>query len=108
MTTARSKRAAVIPVTAREATDFNELSWAFLNSEFAREPYAAMTIERRLGAFLRHQQLRDVLEDSAAYARLLNCVMANIGPAVRSGVLGVGASHARHSVPAARTELRSS
>jgi hypothetical protein len=79
---------------ACDSTKRNELSWTFLNSEFARDLYASRPIERRLGAFLRHHQMLDVLNDGAAFDGLLNCVMANVGPALRSGILGVNAPHA--------------
>ena len=68
--------------------DHNELSWKFLKSEFVRDAYASLPIERRLDAYLRHHHLRDVLNDGTAYDGLLDCVIANISPAKRSGILG--------------------
>jgi hypothetical protein len=108
MTTARLKRAAVIPVTAREATDFNELSWTFLNSEFAREPYEFLSIEHRLDAFLRHHGMHDLLNDGTAYDDLLDSVIANIATALRGGIPGVGATRPDHGVSSVRTEPSSS
>lgn len=75
------------PVVAGHTLDCDELSWKFMNSEFSREPYGYFSIERRLDAYLRHHQLNDVLNDGNAYDALLECVMANIGPARRSGIL---------------------
>jgi len=75
------------PVVAGHALDYDELSWKFMNSEFSREPYGYFSIERRLDAYLRHHQLKDVLNDGNAYDKLLGRVMANIGPARRSGIL---------------------
>jgi hypothetical protein len=75
------------PVVAGHALDCDELSWNFINSEFSREPYGYFSLERRLDAYLRHRQLNDVLNDGNAYDALLERVMANIGPARRSGLL---------------------
>lgn len=75
------------PVKPDRALDRDHLSWKFLESEFCREPYGEFSIERRLDAYLRHHQLNDLLNDGNAYDQLLGCVMANIGPARRSGML---------------------
>ena len=68
-------------------TECDELSWKFLNSEFARGPYANWPIERRLDAYLRHHDLLGLLNDGTDYGRLLDSVMGNIGPAHRLGIL---------------------
>jgi len=81
------------------APERDELSWKFLNSEFARGAYANWPIDRRLDAYLRHHNLLDVLNDGTAYGRLLDSVMANIGPAHRRGIVGLGAPQANHAAP---------
>ncbi len=84
------------------APECDALSWKFLNSEFARGAYANWPIDRRLDAYLRHHKLLDLLNDGTAYGRLLDSVMANIGPAHRRGIVGLGAPEATHAPPSAR------
>lgn len=81
------------------APEWDELSWKFLNSEFARGAYANSPIDRRLDAYLRHHELLDVLNDGTACGRLLDSVMANIGPAHRRGIVELGAPEASHATP---------
>lgn len=97
-----------MPIVAFDPMKLNQLSWSFLNSEFAREPYEFLSIEARLDAFLRHYGMRDLLNDGTAYDGLLDSVIANIPPAVRGGIAGVGASRPHHGVSSVRTELSSS
>jgi hypothetical protein len=92
-------------VVARGTLERNELSWEFLMSEFAGDDYVNWPIERRLDAYLRHHELLDVLNDGAAYHSLLDCVMANIGPANRRGILGLGASEANHATTCAQKTI---
>lgn len=87
---------------SRDASEYDELSWKFLHSEFARGTYANWPIERRLDAYLRHHKLVDLINDGTAYTTLLGFVMENIGPAHRRGILGLGAARADHDAPAAR------
>lgn len=77
-------------VASSGSPEYDELSWKFLNSEFARGTYANWPIERRLDAYLRHHELSELLNDGTAYRRLLDSVMDNIGPAHRLGILGLG------------------
>jgi hypothetical protein len=63
------------------------IAWKFLRSEFTGQIYAGWPIDRRLDAYLLHHGPTDLLNDGTAYNALLERVMANIGPAVRNGVL---------------------
>jgi hypothetical protein len=92
-------------VAARYTAERNGLSWEFLTSEFAGDDYMNWPIERRLDAYLRHHELMDVLNSGAAYRSLLECVMANIGPANRRGILGLGASEANHATTCVQTTM---
>jgi hypothetical protein len=94
-------------VAARGTLERNELSWEFLKSEFAHDNYANWPIDRRLNAYLRHHQLLDVLNGAAAYGSLLDCVMANIGPANRRGILRPGASEAARATTTTQTTIGS-
>lgn len=67
--------------------DLNAIAWKFLGSEFTGRIYANWSIEQRVDSYLAHQGLMDVVNDTAAYNALLERVMANIGPAMRTGVL---------------------
>lgn len=84
----------MMSVAAWSLPECDELSWKFLSSEFAGDAYINWPIDRRLDAYLRHHGLLDLLNDGTAYGSLLDCVMANIGPAHRRGILGRGASAA--------------
>jgi hypothetical protein len=91
-------------VVARDTVEHNQLSWEFLMSEFAQDNYGNWLIERRLDAYLRHHELADVL-NGAAYDRLLDRVMANIGLANRRGILGPGPCEVNHAAPNAQTTI---
>jgi hypothetical protein len=67
--------------------ELDVIAWRFLRSEFTAQIYADWPIDRRLDAYLAHHGLFDLLNDGAAYEALLERVMANIGRALRSGVL---------------------
>ncbi|MDY6995658.1 MAG: hypothetical protein SW019_03615 [Actinomycetota bacterium] len=66
---------------------FDDVAWQFLASEFAGDIYVAWPIDRRLDAFLRRRGYRGLRDDGSAYEALLDRVMANIGAAMRAGVL---------------------
>ena len=63
------------------------LAREFLHSEFVDNTYAVWPIDRRVGAYLHHCGRDDLLNDGAACAALLERVMANIGWALRRGLI---------------------
>lgn len=67
--------------------DLDAIAWRFLRSEFASQIYADWPIDRRIEAYLLHHEASELLRDGCSYDVLLQRVMANIGPAVRNGVL---------------------
>jgi hypothetical protein len=73
--------------TAMTGSRLDAIAWKFLASEFAGQIHADWPIDRRLNAYLLHHGPAALLRDGSAYDDLLNRVMSNIGPAVRSGVL---------------------
>jgi hypothetical protein len=78
------------PTYCEQALDRGELdiiAWRFLRSEFTGQIYADWPIDRRLDAYLLHHGPTELINDGSAYNALLQCVMANIGPALRNGVL---------------------
>jgi len=67
--------------------ELDAIAWQFLGSEFTGQTYADWPIERRIDAYLQHHGLADLVNDGSASKVLLERVMANIGSAMRSGVL---------------------
>lgn len=67
--------------------DLEAIAWKFLGSEFTGRIYSNWAIDQRVDAYLAHHGLRDVIDDAATYDALLERVMANVGPALRRGVL---------------------
>ena len=67
--------------------ELDAIAWRFLGSEFAGPMHADWPIDRRLDAYLQHHGPTDMLNDGSVCKALLERVMANIGPALRSGVL---------------------
>jgi hypothetical protein len=70
--------------------ELDAIAWQFLGSEFTGELYANWPIDRRVNAYLMHYRLMHVANDGAACDALLHRVMANIGRALRHGVLARG------------------
>jgi hypothetical protein len=80
----------VMTPTDREQLTSEELdliAWRFLRSEFTEQIYADWPIDRRIDAYLLHHGPTELINDGSAYNALLERVMANIGPALRNGVL---------------------
>jgi hypothetical protein len=67
--------------------ELESLAWRFLRSEFTSQIYADWPIDRRIDAYLLHYGPSDLLTDGSGYNALLERVMANIGRAMRDGVL---------------------
>ncbi|MCX2932804.1 hypothetical protein ORI20_21255 [Mycobacterium sp. CVI_P3] len=67
--------------------ELDTIAWEFLCSPYTGRTYWDWPLERRLDAYLRHQDLHDILNNGAAYATVLDRVMANLGRARRDGVL---------------------
>lgn len=78
-----------MPVYGLERTtdEFEAIAWGFLGSEFAEQIHADWPVDRRVDAYLRHHGLSDIVNDGSAYYALLERVMANVGPALRTGLL---------------------
>ena len=67
--------------------ELDAIAWRFLGSEFAGPMYADWPIDRRLDAYLQHHGPTDMVNDGSVFKALLERVMANVGPALRNGVL---------------------
>jgi hypothetical protein len=63
------------------------LALGFLRSEFADKSYSGWPIDRCVDAYLHHRGLDDLLNDGGACDELLERVMANIGRALRPGLV---------------------
>lgn len=72
---------------ACSAEEIDEIAWQFLCSRFVCRDYWDWPLERRLDAYLRQHQRRDILVNGAAYSALVERVMANIPRARRDGIL---------------------
>ncbi|AKK27323.1 hypothetical protein [Mycobacterium sp. EPa45] len=73
--------------TYRETINHEELeivAWGFLRSEFTSQIYSDWPIDRRVDAYLLHYGPTRLLNDGSAYNALIDCIMANIGPALRN------------------------
>ena len=64
------------------------IAWGFLRSEFTQQIYASWPMDRRIDAYLHHHGLDQIIDDGSAFDRLTQRVMANLGRAVRTGLLG--------------------
>ena len=79
----------MVPTDRVELTgqELDAIAWRFLGSEFAGPMYADWPIDRRIDVYLRHHGLTDIMNDGSASKALLERIMANVGPALRNGVL---------------------
>lgn len=75
------------PTDGADASELDTVAWQFLCSPYTGRTYWDWSLERRLDAYLRRQDRQDILNDGAAYATVLERVMANLGRARRDGVL---------------------
>ncbi len=80
---------AVQPEAHAELTEqeLNSLAWRFLGSEFTTAIYADWPIDRCVDAYLAHHGMIHVVNNGDAYDAVLQHVLANIGPALRNGLL---------------------
>ncbi len=67
--------------------ELDAIAWRFLQSEFTGQIYADWPLDRRIDAYLLHQGPAELLNDGSAYDALLERIMANVGAALRNGVL---------------------
>jgi hypothetical protein len=76
------------PIHREELTQeqLDAIAWQFFRSEFASQR-ADWPIDRRVDAFLLHDRPAGLVNDGASYNALLERIMANIRPALRTGVL---------------------
>ena len=65
----------------------SRFTWGFLQSEFTGLAYADWPIDRRLEAYLAHLGMAPVVNDGDAFDAVLQRVLANVGPALRAGIL---------------------
>ena len=84
-----TEKGMAMPVYGLELTadEFDAIAWRFLGSEFAERTYADWPMDRRVDAYLLHHGLSDIVNDGSAYNALLERIMANIGAALRKGLL---------------------
>lgn len=75
------------PVDETGDRELDTIAWQFLCSPFTTKDYWDWPLERRLDAYLRHHDRKDILNDGAAYTVVVERVMANLGRARRDGVL---------------------
>ena len=67
--------------------ELDAVAWRFLRSEFTGPVYSDWPIDRRIEAYLFHHGMMEIVNDGTVYAALLDRIMANIGPALRRGIL---------------------
>ncbi|GAA2775824.1 hypothetical protein [Mycolicibacterium pallens] len=70
-----------------DARELDTIAWGFLCSPYTGLTYWDWPLERRLDTYLRHEDRDDILNSGAAYAIVVDRVMANFGRARRDGVL---------------------
>jgi hypothetical protein len=75
------------PTDETDECELDTVAWEFLCSPYTGRIYWDWSLERRLDAYLRHQDREDILKSGAVYANLLERVMANLGRARRDGII---------------------
>jgi len=76
-----------VKTKAVAAEEIDTIAWQFLCSAYTRRDYWDWSLERRIDAYLRHLNRRDILNDGAAYSAMIERVMANFPRARRDGIL---------------------
>lgn len=66
------------------------IAWGFLRSEFTHQKYAIWPIDGRIDAYLLRRGLQAVINDGSTFDLLRDRVMANMGRALRAGILRPG------------------
>lgn len=74
-------------IKAGTAGEMDTIAWQFLCSPYIGRLYWDWPLERRVEAYLRHEDRSDVLNNGAAYSALIDRVMANISRARSDGRL---------------------
>jgi hypothetical protein len=74
--------------------ELNAIAWEFLGSKFTGQTYRGWPIDRRLSAYLTHRGLTAVANDGGICNVLLDRIMANMGHALRSGILNSNGARA--------------
>jgi hypothetical protein len=67
--------------------ELDAIAWEFLRSDFTGPAYRSWSLDRRLDVYLVRRGLSAVADDGGIVAALLERVMANVGRALRNGVL---------------------
>lgn len=71
--------------TVGTAEEIDTIAWQFLCSPYIGRLYWDWSLERRIDAYLRHEDRGDLIKDGAAYGSLVDRVMANIPRARLAG-----------------------
>lgn len=75
------------PAVSAKRAELDAMAWGFLGSTYASRHFTEWPIDRRLHAYLRREESRDIADDGALFATLLDRVMANISSALDRGIL---------------------
>jgi hypothetical protein len=67
--------------------ELDAVAWTFLASKFTADDYAGWPLERRVEAYLRRYGPKSFLDQGSTYNALVERVMANVGRALRTGLL---------------------
>lgn len=65
----------------------HRLAWGFLGSPLAGLTYADWSLDRRLDAYLTRLGMTSIVNNGDTFDAVLQQVLTNVGPALRSGVL---------------------